>query len=279
MACPTTRSRIASMFTRLTRLVLLAAVAAVVVACFGSKSDKKLRLATTTSVQDSGLLTELLPAFEKHRGYSVEVRAVGSGKALELLRAGEVDAAVTHAPEDEQRAISAGQASRRTPFMHNGFVIVGPKEEAGLVAGASDIREVLRKIAASGRKFISRGDGSGTHLREQALWKASGVTPSSSFLIEAKAGMAETLKAASKDEAFALSDRATFLAHREDLDLAIVFQGDDELRNVYSVIERAGGEHAGARALTEFVRSAEGRAIVGAFGVKTFGEPLFSVED
>jgi tungstate transport system substrate-binding protein len=207
------------------------------------------------------------------------VRAVGSGKALELLRAGEVDVAVTHAPDDEQRAISAGQAARRTPFMHNQFVIVGPKDSAGLVAGASDVREVFRRLAASGRKFISRADGSGTHLRERALWKAADVAPSSSFLVEAKTGMAETLTIASKEEAFALTDRATFLAHRGDLDLAIVFQGDDELRNVYSVLEPPGPEQPGARALRDFVRSAEGRSIVGAFGVKTFGEPLFSPED
>jgi tungstate transport system substrate-binding protein len=267
------------MLTRLTRILLLAAAALLLVACFGDKSGKTLRLSTTTSVQDSGLLAELLPAFEKRSGHRVEVRAVGSGKALELLGAGETDVAITHAPEDEQRAVSAGRASRRTPFMQSGFVIVGPKDGASIVAGASDVRDALRKIAASGRAFVSRGDGSGTHLREQALWKAAAISASSAFIVQAKAGMAETLKAASKEDAFALSDRATFLAHRDDLDLAIVFQGDDELRNVYAVIEPAGAEQAGARALAEFVRSAEGRAIIGAFGVKSFGEPLFSLED
>jgi tungstate transport system substrate-binding protein len=268
------------MFAKLSRALLLAAASMLVlVACFGGKSGKTLRLATTTSVQDSGLLAELVPAFEKRSGHKVEVRAVGSGKALELLRAGEADVAITHAPDDEQRAISAGHAARRTPFMRSDFVIVGPKDTAATVAGASDFRDVLRKIAASGRKFISRGDGSGTHLREQALWKAAGIAPSSSLLVEAKAGMAETLKRASEEDAFALTDRATFIAHRGDFDLAIVFQGDDELRNVYSVMEPPGAEQAGARALTEFVRSAEGRATLGAFGVKAFGEPLFSLED
>jgi tungstate transport system substrate-binding protein len=265
---------------RLSRALFLVAVSMLfLAACFGSKSGKTLRLTTTTSVQDSGLLAELLPAFEKSSGYKVEVRAVGSGKALSLLRTGEADVAITHAPEEEQRAVSAGQAARRTPFMHNAFVIVGPKDDAGLVAGASDVREVFRKIAASGRKFVSRADGSGTHQREQALWKAAGVAATSSFLIEAKAGMAEALKTASKEDAFALADRATFLAHRGDLDLAIVFQGDDELRNVYAVMEPPGAEQPGARALAEFVRGAEGRGIIGAFGIKKLGEPLFSPED
>jgi tungstate transport system substrate-binding protein len=267
------------MFARISRVLLAAIAFFALAACFGGKSSKTLRLATTTSVQDSGLLAELLPAFEKRSGYRVDVRAVGSGKALELLRAGEADVAITHAPDDENRAVSSGQAARRTPFMRSDFVVVGPKDSAETVAGASDIRDVLRKIAASGRKFISRSDGSGTHLREQALWKAAGIAASGSFLVEAKAGMAETLKVASDDDAFALTDRATFLAQRGDLDLAIVFQGDDELRNVYSVIEPAGGEQAGARALTDFVRSAEGRAVIGAFGIKKLGEPLFSPED
>ena len=270
---------LALMFTRLTRILLTAASMFVLMACFGGKSGRTLRLATTTSVEDSGLLAELLPAFQKLRGYRVEVRAVGSGRALELLRAGEVDVAITHAPDEEQRAIAAGHASRRTPFMRSDFVIVGPKDIAGVVAGASDVQEVLRRVAASGRKFISRGDGSGTHLREQALWKLAGIAVSGSFLIEAKAGMVDTLKMASEKEAFALTDRATFLAHRGDLDLAILFQGEDELRNVYSVMEPPGAERAGAQALTEFVRSAEGRGILGAFGIKTFGEPLFSLED
>jgi tungstate transport system substrate-binding protein len=264
---------------RLVCFVLLVLTAA---ACFGGAKRKTLRLATTTSVQDSGLLADLLPAFERRGGYHVEVSAVGSGKALELLREGRADVAVTHAPESEQAAVAAGAVGRRTPFMHNDFVIVGPKDQAAVVAGASDFREVLRKIAASGRKFASRGDGSGTHQREQALWKAAGIE-TSGFLLAASAGMGKTLELASREGAFALSDRSTFFARRGDLDLAIVFQGDDELRNVYSVIEAAAGrdgvDAGGARSLAEFVRSPEGRAVIGVFGVKTLGEPLFTPEE
>jgi tungstate transport system substrate-binding protein len=259
----------------LSSLVLLLCVSA----CFGSKKGKTLRLATTTSVHDSGLLTALLPAFEERSGYRVEVNAVGSGKALELLRSGSADAAITHAPDEEQQAVTAGQAARRTPFMHNELVLVGPKDHASLVAGSSDFREAMRKIAASGRKFISRGDGSGTNKREQALWKAANIAIDSSFIVAAKAGMGETLEKASEDEAFALTDRGTFIAKRGDLDLAIVFQGDDELRNIYAIVEptKQGDVNAdGARALAEFLRSPEGRALIGRFGVEKLGEPLFT---
>ena len=267
-----------------TLLLFICSIAIVIAvsSCFGGKSSKTLRLATTTSVQDSGLLSELMPAFEKRTGYRVEVKAVGSGKSLAMLRTGEADVAITHAPEEEQRAVAAGEVGRRVVFMHNEFVIVGPKADIDLVAGAGDFRDVLKKIAGSGRKFVSRGDGSGTHLREQALWKAAGVAADTDFIVRAQAGMADTLRRASKERAFALSDRSTFIISREDLDLAIVFQGDDELRNNYAVIEPAentSGQRDGARALAEFVRSAEGRALIGRFGVEKAKEPLFTPEE
>ncbi len=248
----------------------------------GSSSGKPLRLATTTSVVDSGLLKVLLPAFEKKSGHAVEVASVGSGKALSLLHEGGADLAVTHAPDLEIAAAQKGEAGRRTPFMHNDFVIVGPKSEAGRVAGAGDFRDALRAIAASGKKFVSRGDESGTHTREKALWKAAGLDAGAGFIVQAKTGMAGTLKRASEEGAFALADKGTFLAQREELELVVVFQGDEELRNVYSVVEPASGAKAqadGARAFAEFVRSAEGRAVIGAFGIEGLGEPLFTPEE
>jgi tungstate transport system substrate-binding protein len=262
-------------------LALVALLAAGCGGC-GSSSGKPLRLATTTSVVDSGLLEALLPAFEKKSGYRVEVQSVGSGKALWLLQDGAVDVALTHAPDLELTAVQKGGASRRTPFMHNDFVIVGPKGELGRVAGAGDIRETLKAIAASGRKFVSRGDDSGTHAREKALWKSAGLDPDAAFLVAARAGMAETLKRASEEGAFALTDKGTFLVQRGDLDLVIVFQGDEELRNVYSVMEPTGAAKVdgnGARAFAEYVRSAEGRAVIGAIGVEAVGEPLFTPEE
>jgi tungstate transport system substrate-binding protein len=248
--------------------------------CSTPKGGKKLRLGTTTSVKDSGLLEELLPPFEKKSGYAVAVESVGSGKSLAMLASAAVDVAITHAPDEEQRAIESGKVGRRTPFMHNEFVIVGAKDHAAAVAGASDFREVLKKIASSGKKFVSRGDGSGTHLREQALWKAAGIASDAAFIIVAKKGMAETLAKASKEEAFALTDRSTFLAHRKDLDLAIVFQGDDELRNFYAVLLPAtkteGVNREGGQALADYLQSSDGRAVIGRFGIEKLGEPLFT---
>ncbi|MDC0744095.1 substrate-binding domain-containing protein [Polyangium mundeleinium] len=242
---------------------------------------RALRLATTTSLKDAGLLDELLPAFEAKSGCRVEVNALGSGKALRALREGTADVAITHAPAGEQAAVAAGEVGRRSPFMHNEFVLVGPADQVGVVAGAGDVQEALRRIASSGRTFVSRGDDSGTNQRERALWKAAGIDTKGAFLVQANAGMGETLERASDEGAFTLSDRATFVAKQKDLKLSIVFQGDAALRNTYSAIEPkagAGANAEGARAFTEFLRSAEGRAIIGAFGVKASGEPLFTPE-
>jgi tungstate transport system substrate-binding protein len=165
--------------------------------------------------------------------------------------------------------------------MHNEFVIVGPADQIGVVAGAGNVREALGRIASSGRKFVSRGDDSGTHQRELALWKTAGIAATSSFIVQANAGMGETLERASDEGAFTLCDRSTFLAKQKDLKLAIVFQGDESMRNTYAVIEPKGGAQVnaeGARALADFLLSPEGRAIIGAFGVKASGEPLFTPE-
>lgn len=242
---------------------------------------RALRLATTTSLKDAGLLDELLPAFEAKTGYRIEANALGSGKSLRALRDGAADVAITHAPTEEQAAVAAGEVGRRSPFMHNEFVIVGPADQVGVVAGAGDVAEALRRIASSGRSFVSRGDDSGTNQREMALWKAAGIGTNGAFLVKANAGMGETLERASDEGAFTLSDRATFMAKQKGLKLAIVFQGDAALRNTYSVIEPKAAAEAntdGARAFTEFLLSAEGRAIIGAFGVKASGEPLFTPE-
>jgi tungstate transport system substrate-binding protein len=242
---------------------------------------RALRLATTTSLKDAGLLDELLPAFEAKTGYRVEVNALGSGKALRALRDAAADVAITHAPAEEQAALAGGEIGRRSPFMHNEFVLVGPSDQIGVVAGAGNVREALGRIASSGRTFVSRGDDSGTHQRELVLWKAAGVAADSAFIVRSNAGMGETLERASDEGAFTLCDRSTFLAKQKDVKLAIVFQGDDALRNTYSVIEPKSGTQAnadGARALAEFLLSPEGRAIIGAYGVKASGEPLFTPE-
>jgi tungstate transport system substrate-binding protein len=267
------------------KLLGIALIAVVAVwgwrSCGGGKKappgGRALRLATTTSVVDSGLLDIIGPEFQKRTGYRLEASAVGSGKALAMLAAGEVDVAITHAPSDEAKAVAAGQASGRTPFARNDYVIVGPRDQAMTVAGGGDVKDVLREIARSGKTFVSRGDDSGTHRKEQALWRAAGV---SARVVSTGAGMAATLERASKEKSFALADRATFITHRKKLALAILFQGDADLANVYAVVEPpAGGKgvnEEGARALAEFVRSEDGRALIGSYGVKQVGESLFT---
>jgi tungstate transport system substrate-binding protein len=247
----------------------------------GPLGGRQLRLATTTSVADSGLLAVLAPAFEKRSGYRLEVQSTGSGKAIELLRDGAVDVAITHAPEDEARALAAREIGTRTVFMENEFVVVGPKDKIAVVAGATSAADAMKRIAASGSAFISRGDASGTSELEQRLWRSAGIAANESFIVSAHAGMGATLARASKQGAFTISDRSTFLAHRKDLDLVIVFQGDPVLRNHYAVLapephRKVNGD--GARALSLFVRSEAGRAVIGSYGVERFGESLFTPE-
>ena len=164
--------------------------------------------------------------------------------------------------------------------MHNEFVIVGPRDLQEAIAGAGDARDVMRKIAASGQRFVSRGDGSGTHLREQSLWRSAGIAADRSFILVAGTGMGATLERASTERAFTLTDRSTYLARRKALDLAILFQGDPALRNDYSVLEPVSraANREGAHALELFLRSPEGRSLIGGFGVAEVGEPLFTPE-
>jgi tungstate transport system substrate-binding protein len=264
-------------------VALLAIFAAAVMAWLwfrgarGPGAAHTLRLATTTSVVDSGLLRVLAPAFEKQSGYRLDVQSIGSGKAIESLRDGKADVAISHAPDDEARALAAGEIGARTVFMQDEFILLGPKAKAGVVAGAASAVEALRRIAASGSEFLSRGDRSGTHQLELSLWQAAGVGPNSGFIVQANASMSATLERASKEAAFTISDRPTYLPRRKNLDLVIVFQGDPVLRNHYSVLQPTQSSD-GARALAAFVRSDAGRALIGSFGVEHLGEALFTPE-
>lgn len=261
-----------------------AIIASLVVVSCSQKAPpggKALRLATTTSVQDSGLLEIITRRFEKETGYVVSVQAVGSGRALDLLLGGKVDVAITHAAADEE-ALVRRRAATRLPFMHNEFVIAGPPDKASFVAGAGDFRPVMKAIAASGSKFVSRGDDSGTHRRERLMWREAGLPEEAPFIVPAKAGMAEALERASKEKAFVLADRSTFVTRRKQIDLVVLFAGDDELRNTYSILlptAAEGTNSKAAAALAAFLRSAAGRTAIGGFGVREWGEPLFTPEE
>lgn len=237
-------------------------------------------LATTTSTQDSGLLDVLVPLFEKKTGYRVKTLAVGTGQALKMGERGDVDVLLVHAPEAELKFVKDGHSSDRRLVMHNGFVIVGPGSDPANVKKASSAPEALKRIAVRRVAFLSRGDESGTHAIERKLWRKAKVQPQGDWYQQSGQGMGATLRIASEKSAYTLTDRATFLALRKNLDLAVLYQKDPALLNVYHVLVVNAGQHpninvAGARAFADFLTARETQRTIGRFGVERFGEPLF----
>ena len=241
-------------------------------------------LATTTSTQDSGLLDALLPVFEKESGYVVKTISVGSGQAMALGRRGEADVLLVHSPADERKLVEEGHGVNRRLVMHNDFVLVGPKADPARVRGAATTAEAATRIAAAGATFLSRGDNSGTHVRETAIWKAAGLTPvGQRWYQQTGLGMGETLNVASEKGGYALADRGTLLARGRSAPLAleILVQGEPLLLNVYHVIEVSPARWpmvnaAGARAFADFMVSPATQQIIGRFGLEKFGAPLFT---
>lgn len=241
-------------------------------------SAQRLRLATTTSTENSGLLDALLPPFEARAGLKVDLIAAGTGKALRLAERGDVDAVLVHAPEAERRFVGAGYGVNRRSVMVNDFVILGPPDDPAGVHGMRDAGQALRKLAGRAA-FLSRGDDSGTHQREIALWKAVKIQPAGSWYLEAGRGMGETLMVANEKRAYVLCDRGTFLAYRSRLDLQVHVEGDAALRNPYSVIAVNPARHRhvnyhGAMALIAWLTSIEGQDLIRNF--KISGRPLFT---
>ena len=244
-----------------------------------SWAGPSLILATTTSTDNSGLLDELLPTFEKRTGIGVKPVAVGTGAALRMASKGQADAVLTHAPAAEKPLIEAGDLLEGRRIMHNDFVLVGPKTDP---AGArlDRLEAALVAIARHGR-FVSRGDDSGTHKRELALWEAVGLDPETlSYREETGQGMGATLDIASERQSYALTDRGTYLALRKRLDLDVIFEGAPPLLNIYSIYvvnpEKHGGAKADlARQLVTFFLEEETQKRIGTFRRAEFGRPLF----
>jgi len=240
-----------------------------------------LVLASTTSTRDSGLFEVLLPPFERANGVKVKVIAVGTGQALALGRRGDCDVLLVHAPELEQRFMRAGYGYLRREVMHNDFILLGPPTDPAHVRGERSVVKAFAKLARAKATFVSRGDHSGTHFKERAIWSRAGRSPEGNWYLETGQGMAATLRIADEKRAYVLCDRATYLAHRAKLRLIIVLEGDKLLYNPYSVIvvnpvkfPRVNLKHA--LAFLRFLTSKEGRELIGQFGVKQFGRPLFA---
>lgn len=258
-----------------TALLVLTALVSI---CGRAGGEEVLRLATTTSTQNSGLLDHILPPFERRFGARVEVIAVGSGAALRLAERGDADLVLTHAPRLEEQFVSAGFGVNRRAVMYNDFVVVGPGEDPARVRSAEDAAQALDRIARAGAPFISRGDDSGTHQKERELWEAAGRVPSGPWYRPIGQGMGQALTMAHELRAYTLSDRGTFLAMRKGLDLEIVHEGDPRLRNPYAVIATNPARHPHVRyvlamALIGWFTSPEGQRIIDSWRVD--GQRLF----
>ncbi len=247
-----------------------------------SAQSHEVLLATTTSTRDAGLLDSLLPVFERQTGYTVKVIAVGSGQALEMGRRGDADVVLSHAPEAERALVDSSYFVRRRLVMHNDFLVVGPPGDPAGLRGMSDAVAAFRLIAArrQGASFVSRGDQSGTHKMEQKLWKLAGNDPAGSWYIESGHGMGETLQMADEKRAYTITDRATYLAWRDKLQLVPMVEGDSLLYNVYHVLELNPKNAprinvAGGRAFADFLVAPHTQVLIGEFGKSRFGQSLF----
>jgi tungstate transport system substrate-binding protein len=246
----------------------------------GGSADKSLILATTTSTQDSGLLDELLPVFTRDSGWQVKTVAVGSGQAIEMGRRGEADVLLVHSPAAEEKFVAEGSAGPRRLVMHNDFVLLGPKADPAEIRGTGST-EAMKKIAAAEAVFVSRGDESGTHTKEQGLWSKAGATPGGSWYQSTGQGMGATLRVASEKAGYTLSDRATYLTQRDTLALEVLSEGDAGLLNVYHVIEitKKAGDRVrpdGGKAFADWIVAPPAQRLIGEFGRAKFGQPLFT---
>ena len=263
----------------LRRVLVLVVLLGVPAATAQPAGSRTVILSTTTSTQDSGLLDVLLPVFERQSGYSVKTIAVGTGQALALAARGEADVTLAHAPSLEQKYVDEGKMPNRRLVMYNDFVIAGPESDPAKIKGEGAVT-ALKKIAAADARFVSRGDKSGTHILEQALWKSAEITPSGAWYIESGQGMGATLGIANDRAAYVLTDRATLLAFAKRVVLPIMVQGDRPLLNVYSVMEvnPANGPRVnavGGKAFADFMLASETQATIKSFGVDKYGQALF----
>jgi tungstate transport system substrate-binding protein len=263
-------------------LVALAVIAAA--GCRGDASgqsrsgkDKgQMILATTTSTQDSGLLDDLVPSFEKASGCSVKTVAVGSGEALELGAKGNADVLLVHSPQAEEEFMNAGHGVSRKAVMHNDFVVVGPADDPAKIKGSGTAADAFARIAKATAPFASRADESGTNTKELAIWEAAGIKPKGSWYVETGQGMGETLTIASQKQAYTLSDRGTWLATHH-LDLKLLVEGGKDLLNPYHVIvvKDENGNKECAQEFSDWITSPQTQTEIGQFGVAKYGEPLF----
>ena len=256
-------------------LILLTLAAAL---CGNASAQQTLRLSTTTSTENSGLLAYLLPIYEAKTGTKVQVISVGTGKALELAKNGDVDVTLVHARAAEDKFVAEGWGIDRRDVMYNDFIVVGPESDPDGIKGGKDVIAAFRKMAAGPAKFISRGDNSGTDIMEKQYWKQAGAQPMGARYVSAGLGMGEVLTMAAELQGYTLTDRATYGVYQAKTGLAIAVQGDPKMFNPYGIIavnpaKHPGINYKGATQLIAWITSSEGQAKIAAF--RPAGQQLF----
>ncbi|MGI4844382.1 MAG: substrate-binding domain-containing protein [Janthinobacterium lividum] len=241
-------------------------------------AQQVIKLSTTTSTENSGLLQYLLPKFESKTNSKVNVISVGTGKALELAKNGDVDVTLVHARAAEDKFVAEGHGVNRRDVMYNDFILVGPVSDPAGIKGSKDVLAAMKKIADSRARFVSRGDNSGTDQMEKAYWKQAGAQPQGAAYISAGLGMGEVLNMAAEMNAYTLTDRATYVAYKAKTGLQIAVEGDPRMFNPYGIIAVNPERHKhvnykGAMQLIEWITSPEGQGLIGAF--KAGGEQVF----
>lgn len=276
------RFSMASIIIGMRQIILLLLTGVFLLGCSSQPIQVELILATTTSTQDSGLLDVLIPLFETETGYSVQTIAVGSGQAMKMGEEGNADVLLVHAPASEVAFMENGFGKDRALVMHNDFIIVGPASDPAGIKGKA-VTDALKLISAGSGTFVSRGDDSGTHKAELALWKKAGLDPKVAmpvWYLESGQGMGATLTIASEKNAYTLIDRATYLANNANLQLEVLVEGDKALLNVYHVItvnpdKWPKANYDGALAFLKFMTDPSTQKVIGQFGVDKYGQQLF----
>jgi tungstate transport system substrate-binding protein len=266
------RARLPSLAFCITFLALLAS------SCGGD--DNELILGATTSVQDPGLLDQIVRAFEDVTDYHVKPSVGGSGEVLEKARRGELDVIMTHSPADEDRLIADGEGLDKRPVMRNLFLVAGPEADPAGVRSAGSMSEAFKRISEARSTFISRGDQSGTHKRELSIWAEVGITPQGEpWYQESTSGQGQNIIVASDKGAYTLVDSSTFTVFEKRVGLRTLLT-DTQKPNIYSVIRVAPDKHqnvnaAGAIAFAEFITSPAGQCIIADFGIEEYAKSLF----
>lgn len=240
--------------------------------CASASAGSVIKLSTTTSTENSGLLAYLLPLYEARSGDRVQVIAVGTGKALELAKNGDVDVTLVHARPSEDKFVAAGDGINRRDVMYNDFIIAGPASDPAGIRGSRDVLAAMKKIVDSRAKFISRGDNSGTDQMEKAYWKQVGGQPQGAAYVAAGLGMGEVLNMAAQLDAYTLTDRATFSAYKAKTGLTIAVEGDPRMFNPYGIIAVNPAKYPdinrqGAQRLIDWITGDEGQKAIAAFRV------------